>query len=504
MMEKIMRLLVPIRLSRITDSTNNPKMQRDAAQEYADEHPGTILIFTEVEDLDVSGAVPIRERPGIGPYLTPEKMHTFDGILGNEMDRISRDMLDYLTFAQDMVARGKIIIDLSDGTDTSTRKGRDVLEDRVLAAQRERQRIIDRCTKSTKRIRDRGDYPGGQVRFGYMPVCKCHGLRRCPEPAHTAGWQYIQDSATSRIVLSMVDDAIDGMTYSDIARRLKAEGAPTAQGGTWRETSVIRILKSPALIGQEIKTPNGVVTVRRDRDDKPIIFTDKPILTREKYDQLQEALSARSRHRGQAQARHMLWHVAYCRKCSQPCDHDRPCLVHGVPLKGMRQPNKRLNHAGYYICKNYSECHMQTRIDDLEQDLTADLLEKAGPRLLLERAVIKGADHSAEIIRLERKAERLRRELDEDYDEDLERAVVKAEKTVAELLATVEPDRVVLRPVEPRITVAGYWDTLDPMGRNKFLRDWSVAMYADREGSDVSLGWLLADADTFTIDRVSA
>src|SRR5260370_20482359 len=239
---RAMRLLVPIRLSRLGDNTNNPGMRRDAAQEYADDRPGTVLIFTDVEDLDVSGAVPIRERPGIGPYLTPEKMHTFDGILGNEMDRISRDMLDYLTFAQDMVARGKIIIDLSDGTDTSTTRGRQILEDRVLAAQRERERISERRAKAARRISDAGRWGGGQVRYGYMPVCVCHGLRRCADPAHTAGWQYNQDSASTRVVLGMVDDGIDGKSYSGIARRLQAAGVPPAHGGTGRDTAVIPIL----------------------------------------------------------------------------------------------------------------------------------------------------------------------------------------------------------------------------------------------------------------------
>lgn len=501
---RVMRLLVPIRLSRITDSTNNPGMQRAAAEEYADEHPGTTLIFTEVEDLDVGGAVPIRERPGIGPYLTPEKINTFDGILGNEMDRISRDMLDYLLFARDMVARGKIIIDLSDGTDTSTTRGRQILEDRVLAAQRERERISERRAKAARRISDACRWGGGQVRYGYMPVCICHGLRRCADPAHTTGWQLVQDRAVNRIVLSMVDDAIDGQSYSDIARRLQAEGVPTAQGGEWRMTTVERILKSPALIGQEIRTPKGIVTVRRGRDGKPIIFTDQPILTEEKYRLLQDALAVRSRHRGQAQARHVLWHVAYCRKCSQPCDHEAPCFVHGVPLKGMRQPNKRIAHSGYYTCKNYGQCHTQMRIDTLEEILAHDLLEKAD-RDLLERRIKHGEDFSAEIIKLERRAERFRRELDDEYDDDLERSVMKIEKRIAELLAAdPEPDRMILQPVEPRITVAQHWDSLDDaMERNEFLRYHRVVMYADREGSDVDLGWLLTDAGTLTIDRLA-
>ena len=56
-------------------------------------------------------------------------------------------MLDYFQFARDMAALGKIIIDVSDGTDTSTERGRRALEDRILAAQRERERIAGRAAR---------------------------------------------------------------------------------------------------------------------------------------------------------------------------------------------------------------------------------------------------------------------------------------------------------------------------------------------------------------------
>lgn len=494
-----MRLLVPIRLSRMEDNSNNPAMQRAAAQEYADDHPGTVLIWTEVEDLDVSGTKPIRERPGIGPYLTPEKINTFDGILGNEMDRISRDMLDYLVFAREMVARGKVIIDLSDGTDTTTRRGQQILEDRVLAAQRERERMSERRAKVASRLANAGKWGGGHVRFGYMPVCVCHGIRRCPEPEHSTGWRLIRDPVTSAVVRRMVGDFIDGTGYTEMARQLTANGVQSAQGRTWGATSVRYLLKSPTLIGMEVQKPhNNVVVIRRDREGNPIRFTDSPILTDEEFGDLQDVITERAHNRGSGIANHLLWRVAYCHTCSVPCDDSLPCITHGMQLNGSRR--KDTPHSGYYVCKNYSMCHQLVYIDDLEDELVGRMLQVVGSRLLLVPTIVAGDDHSAEIVKLERRAERLRSELDQEYDEDLERSIVKVEKRLAELLSgPCEPDRVVLRPAEPHITVAEHWATLDTLGRNKFLRDWHVTVYADRKDTDINLGWLPLGEDTFTL-----
>ena len=121
------------RLSRFKDSSTNPASQRSRITDYAEDHDDNV-IFVDV-DMDVSGAMPIRERPGLGPWLAPDRIGQLDGFLADEMDRLSRDMLDYLQFARDMAAMGKIIIDVSDGTDTSTERGRQQLEDRILAAQ---------------------------------------------------------------------------------------------------------------------------------------------------------------------------------------------------------------------------------------------------------------------------------------------------------------------------------------------------------------------------------
>jgi site-specific DNA recombinase len=497
-----MRLLAPIRLSRDTDASNNPATQREAALEYADAHPGTVLIFTEVEDLDVSGAIPIRERPGIGPYLTPEKIGTWDGIIGSDMDRISRNLLDYLGFAQDIMKRGKIIIDLSDGTDTSTLRGRQTLEDRVRDAQRYREQVAEKRARAAKRIADAGRWGGGHGRFGYMPVCVCHGIRRCPDPVHTSGWHLVQDPVTSTICKRMVNAFFAGQNFHEIVRWLIAEGIPSAQGKTWRPTGVRHILKSPSLMGVEMQKRNNVAVIRRDRNGDPVRFTDDPILSDDRFRELQALIAERAYKRAPGISNHMLWRIAYCRKCSVACTAEcdgQPCPEHDVPLRGMR--HQRASHEGYYICANYSRCKTLIRIDKLEDEVTGHLLTEAGGRWLLEKVLIPGDDHSAEIIKLEKRAERLRSELDDEYDEDIERSVLRIEKRLAELLSpdSHTPDTTELRPVEPRVTVAQHWETLDTSGRNTFMRDWGVVAYADRRWCVTRLGFLPADEDTFPL-----
>ncbi|MGH3171412.1 MAG: hypothetical protein ACRDN0_36825, partial [Trebonia sp.] len=65
-----MRLLAPRRLSRKTDESVSIETQTIGIDDWARANGHVIVKATE--DLDVSGGVPIRERPEIGPWLTPE------------------------------------------------------------------------------------------------------------------------------------------------------------------------------------------------------------------------------------------------------------------------------------------------------------------------------------------------------------------------------------------------------------------------------------------------
>ncbi|MGH3238445.1 MAG: hypothetical protein ACRDOH_35350, partial [Streptosporangiaceae bacterium] len=141
------------------------------------------------------------------------------------------------------------------------------------------------------------------------------------------------------------------------------------------------------------------------------------------------------------------------------------------------------------------------RIDRVEPLCEALVLNEAGGRVLLERRIVYGDDHAAAISRLERAAER-RRELlaDDPDDEDMKASLAKTEAQITELRNQPhEPDTFEWREAEGRIKVADHWAALDTAGRAKFLRDWEVTCFADRQGAETRLGWLEIYVDAFRL-----
>ena len=258
----------------------------------------------------------------------------------------------------------------------------------------------------------------------------------------------------------MVEDALRGSDCQKIADRLNAEGAPTPRGGgTWRANSVRRILISPSLMGHAVKMVDGVITTRRDRNGQPISQTDEPLIDQEHYQRLQHALAHRSRHRGQPQARHLLWRVAWCGDC-------------GGKLNGHRYSDAR--RPAFYDCK--ASC-IRIDLEDLERHVTETMLDNSGDRVVLEERLVPGDDQAPLIRKLEAKAERLRTELaDDPGDDDLARSLARAEERISELRGQHVPDTYEWVPRADGMRVRALWASLDTPERNKMLRDWGVSV----------------------------
>ena len=316
-----------------------------------------------------------------------------------------------------------------------------------------------------------GRWGGGRVPYGDQP--ERHEFE--VDGKTVGGFHLVRDPAVAPIARRMALDAITGKGILTIARELNADGIRSPLGREWRDNSVRRVLVSPALMGYVTKMegPNGnVVTVRRGRDGQPVKFTEDPILTPDEWHSLQDSLSGRSRAGSRRKRDTSPTAVpALCRDCD-------------AKMYGYRR-RQHASKGNAYHCKN---CGLSVRLERLESFAEATLLDAVGDETVLEPHRIAGSDFSAEIVRLERRAERLRSELDAEYDADLESAVHKIEARIAEILSgPYEPDRIEWRPSDPPVSVADFWASLDTSSRNKFLREGVIRLDAYREGEQVKL-----------------
>jgi site-specific DNA recombinase len=497
-----MRYLGAVRLSLVTDETTSPARQRELIEHQA-HAPGNTLVAI-AQDLDVSGAVSPFNRPDLGPWLSDEtKVIQWDVLCIAKLDRLSRSLIDFANLLRWCEDNGKTIVSVSESLDFGTATGRLLANLLMLFAEFEREQIRERRKAAAKYLRETGQYGGGRVPFGYVP-----------ERQGARGYRLVQDAGLAPIAQRMVAEALAGVSLRKIARRLDADGIPTslnAQRGrsvkeprpgeepkkpsSWHNNTIRAILTSPVLVGQTAEKRNGTFTVVRDKRGQPVMFTDEPIITEDEWLRLQRVLRARTRAPAAAQARHLLWRVAYCANCSaafgKSSPHETDVILYGH--RRLRQPEK----PGYYVCKR---CGFSIRLLRLNEAVEALVLQEAGPRMLREKRVVPGDDHAVEIARLERRAENLREVLSQEHDEGLAAVISNLETKITDLGAQPhEPTLIEWVPVASGTTVAEHWAGLDTTQRNGWLREWGVVAYVDATRMRTRLGWLSQDDNLFRL-----
>ena len=172
----------------------------------------------EVITDEISGKVPVEERPALGPALA--SLQADDVLVVAKLDRLSRSVGDFAQLVDRSLGEGWRIVVLDLGIDMTKPNGRLIAGIIVQVAQWEREMISTRTkqglAKSKKRLGRRPGLPpvgGGKV----APV--------------------------SDKVLAVVKDAREErLTPQRMADRLNAYGLPSVRGNRWHATSVSRLL----------------------------------------------------------------------------------------------------------------------------------------------------------------------------------------------------------------------------------------------------------------------
>lgn len=125
---------------------------------------GYELIGIEV-DAGISAST--LERPGLQSALSALEGGAADTLLIVKLDRLTRSVRDLDTLLTTYFAERFCLVSAGESIDTSTAAGRMVLNILMSVSQWEREAIGERTAAAMQHKRARGEYTGGNVRYGF-------------------------------------------------------------------------------------------------------------------------------------------------------------------------------------------------------------------------------------------------------------------------------------------------------------------------------------------------
>ena len=458
------RFLAPRRISRKTDESTSVDTQLDAVSRYAQAYD--LQLIPVVPDLDVSGARPIRERPGVGPWLAEERLGEWDGIITYRLDRLFRSQADYVLFYQHYCEeRGKVIISTAEGIDTSTEIGNWMALQLVGFAQMERGRMIARRRDAQTRLREAARYAGGKVLYPYEAYKEGPAWYRRPHPERAA------------LVRYWANEVIRGRTCTSLTVETNRKGILTIQGKHWRDGVILRLLRNRGLLGEIWHWPPP-----RPGDKRPapvqVLGPDgmplriEPIVDDQTWTALQAALDRNASAATASRRRTSpLLGVAYCVLCGTRLHTDRyqrgarQCYVY-------RCPRREESKAG-----PGRTCTALSIPGDWLQSLAEDVfLSQVGTAPIMTKITTPDDGHAAEAAQVGRQIANLTEErfvkgvVRDDYDQ----VMATLTRQHAELSA--------MPPEPPQVHWEVTWMTDPATGKRRkrtFADEWAVR---DAEG----------------------
>jgi site-specific DNA recombinase len=473
-----MRLLPTVRLSLENDESTSPERQMERMQTFAQFNDHTLIqIGPDDYDLGVSGSVPPWERPGLGKWLTDDRLGEWDGLVCAKLDRLTRSLLDFERLVKWLQDRNKVLICIDPAIDLTTPAGRAFAQVIVVFAEFERETIRTRTREAYDKLRKDRKYTGGQLGFGYMAVKAAKNWEVAPDPEYAP------------VVAEMAERYLRYESFGAISKWLNERGVPApvdamrkrqgkpVRGTKWTAASVRIVLKGPGILGAAVKR-DGIEPVRDD--DGEIIYRAEPLVDRETWERVQARIDANPANVKVNTS--PLLRVAYC-ACGAP--------LYSTTTR--KTENGRQFVYRYYTCvvssrydKDGRACTARrVNADRLDEAVHGALLDLAGPYELVEKKLIPGRDYAEDIARVKDRLSRLAGDIEmgEALGDDVAELVAKRDRARAELrrLVALEPEAPRVEPVRTGKTFRAHWESLGTVQRNEFLRSAGVRVVAHRD-----------------------
>lgn len=225
-----------------------------------------VPVVGTVEDLHVSGDLDMFKRAGLREWLSDAPPRPWKTLIVAKLDRVSRNALDTLRLLSWLRARGKRLVSVAEGIDTSNSMGDFLLTVVAAIAEMERTRMRERFRDSKASLQAEGRWSGEAHVYGTMPV----------ELPNRGGWILGIDAYAVKILHSvsklaragkslkeMCDWLNDKQVLSPSDRRLQLSaerkgmdpGSVELKGYKWQGTVLRPLLENPDLVAFGIFEP---------------------------------------------------------------------------------------------------------------------------------------------------------------------------------------------------------------------------------------------------------
>jgi site-specific DNA recombinase len=175
-------------------------------------------------------------RSGFADALTAITAGVADVLVVWKLDRLSRrGIAEVERFLDDVESTGGRLVSVMDGIDTRSAPDREAVSLLASFARAESEAIGMRVGNAKSYLRISGRWPGGRPPYGLKVHPETKRLHPDPETAVYA-----------RLI---VDEALEGTALVKIARLLNSHGVESPRGGQWNSSTIVQLLRSPALAG---------------------------------------------------------------------------------------------------------------------------------------------------------------------------------------------------------------------------------------------------------------
>jgi site-specific DNA recombinase len=445
-----LRLVSVERLSERGKNSTGEERQGEGNERYADAYGHTIV--DHAPDMDVSGNVPMWERPKAGPWMNDAtKRMQYDGFIFSALDRLGRNARHISAMRDWAEDHGKVLIVRSphliwppEEDDLAS----PIMWDLLARLAEYELKAITKRIKETREWLQANNFLVGSYPYGYTTTPVKNSKILIPELAQ------------ARIVEQIFDMRLAGKSLAEIAEHLTGEGEYTpadltamAKGrdvtspSVWSRTTVNRILRNPIYKGTRVY------------GSKRSVLRVEPIVDAGVWRRVQATLTNESANGGRPRRgpKALLLGIIKCGVC-------------GGKMYRVFGGKDRIP---YYRCHGPSEhikgCGVMVRIADADAWVAEQVAGWFDDPYMIDDPNYTVELHVEEIKDLDNQIQSLDQD-DDEYDE--KHAALRAErKRLVKLDDEAEKEALQNRPkqVPSGKTIGEEWAERDQEGKREFL-----------------------------------